>query len=301
MSRRLTTLAVALIAGAACTDLPSDPNAAFSVEFRPAGSPSVVLGDELRDSLGIPAPLQAIAFNVKGDTIRGAPVRYRLVRNKADTLLPPPATIDSVTGRVVASSTPSDATRSFRVYAEIGGLQSVPETLYVTRRPDRLVAVDSVVTHFLSFLPTADSLPVTPAVSVRLLHNTDGLAGDTVVPRYEVRFRIVSPVSAATDTAYVMLTAGDKRRSTVDTTDANGLASRQLRVRRSRFNLDAAVAPGDSLIRDTIRVEASAYYKGGAVAGSPVSLRFILTARPLNHTTSAAGDRRGPGRMIEHD
>ncbi|HEX8850339.1 MAG TPA: hypothetical protein VF761_12460 [Gemmatimonadaceae bacterium] len=279
MSRRLISLAVALTATAACTDLPSDPNAAFSVELRPAGSPSVVLGDELRDSLGVAAPLQAIAFNVKGDTIRGAKVRYRLVRNKADTL-PPPATIDSVSGRVVASSTPTDATRSFRVYAEVGGLQSVPETLYVTRRPDRLVAVDSVVTQRLSFLPP-DSLPITPAVSARLLHNTDGVAGDTVVPHYEVRFRIVSPASAVTDTSYVMLTAGDRRRSTVDTTDANGLAARQLRVRRSRFDLKKPVAPGDSLVRDTVKIEARAYYRNGLVAGSPVSLLVILTARPL--------------------
>lgn len=279
MSRRLMTLAVALVAGAACTDLPSDPNAAFSVEFRPAGSPSVVLGDTLRDSLGIAAPLQAIAFNVKGDTIRGAPVRYRLVRNSNDTLAPP-ATVDSVTGKVVASTKSTDVTRSFRVYAEVGGLQSVPETLYVTRRPDRIVAVDGVVTQRLSFLP-ADSLPITPAVSVRLLHDTDGAAGDTVVPRYEVRFRIVSPASAATDTSYVMLTAGDRRRSTADTTDANGLASRQLRVRRSLFPLSKPVEPGDSLIRDTVKVEARAYYRDGPVSGSPVSLLVILTARPL--------------------
>ncbi|NUS95816.1 MAG: hypothetical protein HOQ11_00245, partial [Gemmatimonadaceae bacterium] len=189
MKRRAGVLALALLAGVSCTDLPSDPNTPFSVEFRPAASPSVVLGDEMRDSLGNVAPLQAIAFNVKGDTIRGAPVRYYLARNAADTL-PPPVTVDSITGLVTASSAPTDATRSFRVYAQVGGLQSVAETLYVTRRPDLMKKVDSVVTLRLRFLPS-DSLTTTPAVSVRLLHATDGIAGDTVLPHDRVRFRIV--------------------------------------------------------------------------------------------------------------
>ncbi|NUQ22042.1 MAG: hypothetical protein HOQ09_13925 [Gemmatimonadaceae bacterium] len=276
MSSRSLALVAAIIASASCTDLPSDPKAPFAVEFRRAPSPSVVSGDSLRDSLGVVAPLRAVVFNAKGDTIKGAAVKYRLVPINKDSVAP--AKIDSVSGHVTADTTRAFANRSFRVYAEAGGIQTLPETLYVTRRPDALVKVDSVVTLRLSFLPS-DSLPNSPAVSVRLRHITDGLAGDTVVPHYEVRFRITSPASAATDTSYVMLTGGDRRRSEVDTTDASGLASREVRVRRALFPLARSTGPADSVAYDSIHVEARAYYRNGQIAGSPASLLVIVTAR----------------------
>lgn len=276
MRTRSFALLAALVAGASCTDLPSNPNAPFAIEFRRTPSPSVVSGDSLRDSLGVVAPLRAVVFNAKGDTIRGAAVKYRLVPIAKDSVAP--AKVDSITGRVTADPTLAFANRSFRVYAEAGGIQTLAETLYVTRRPDALVKVDSVVTMRLSFLPS-DSLAMSPAVSVRLRHVTDGLAGDTVVPHYEVRFRITSPASAATDTSYVMLTGGDRRRSEVDTTDASGVASRQVRVRRSLFPLTPSTGPADSVASESIRVEARAYYRNGQIAGSPASLLVIVTAR----------------------
>lgn len=273
MRGRALALLAAAVAAAGCTDLPSDPNTPFSVEFRRAPSPSVVLGDVLRDSLGNAAPLSAVVFNAKGDTIRGAAVRYRLVPISKDSIQP--VTVDSVTGEVVADTAHTLVDRRFRVYAEAGGIQTLPETLFVTRRPDKLVAVEGVATLRLSFIP-ADSLQ-SASVSVRLLHATEGIPGDTVVPHYEVRFRITDPASAATDTSYVMLTSDGRRRSEVDTTDAAGLASRQLRVRRALFHIDKPTGPADSVQYDTIRVDARAYYGGAQVSGSPLPLLVIVT------------------------
>jgi hypothetical protein len=88
----------------------------------------------------------------------------------------------------------------------------------------------------------------------------------------------VQPAGAATDTAYVMLTNGDRKRSQLDTTDASGNASRQVRIRRVNFPFGKA-AGGDNIIRDTIIVEAAAYREGGtAVPGSGVRFRLILKA-----------------------
>jgi len=78
---RLAALAAAalIVAAWSCTKLPSDPGTPFSIAFRRAPSPSVVLGDVMRDSTGQPAKLQAFAFNLRGDTIRDFPVTYFLV------------------------------------------------------------------------------------------------------------------------------------------------------------------------------------------------------------------------------
>ena len=132
----------------------------------------------------------------------------------------------------------------------------------------------------LSFLNT-DSLLVAPSsgFTVRVLHTIGAVtAADSAVPAYLVRFAIVQPAGASTDTSYVMLTSGDRKRSALDTTDASGNASRLVRIRRVNFPFDKA--PGaDGLIRDTIVLQASAYREGHQlVPGSGITFRLIIKA-----------------------
>jgi len=278
---------IALVVAGACNDAPSDPNTPFSIEFNRAPSPSVVLGDTMFDSVGITAPLRARVFNGRGEEIAGATVTYHVVAYaNVDSANPAfidsvPLTVDSATGLVIGKSAPVYAGKKARVYAQAGKLQSTTLTVTAARYPDRLVAVskptDSLTLSFLN----PDSLLIAPATpfTVRVLHTNGAVtAADSAVTDYLVRFRIVQPAGAATDTSYVMLTNGDRKRSELDTTDASGNASRQLRIRRLNFPFGKAAAD-DGLIRDTIIVEATAYREGGQlIPDSPIVFRFIIRA-----------------------
>ena len=286
--RRLVLgIGVAAVVAAACSDVPSDPNTPFSIEFNRAASPSVVLGEAMFDSLGNAAPLKARVFNAKGEEIVGATVTYHVVAYSNVSPTNPafidsvPLTVDAASGIVTGKSAPVYAAKTARVYAQAGKLQSQTITITATRHPDTLVAGGSVRDSLmLSFLNT-DSLLLAPSspFTVRLLHTTGALtAADSAVPAYLVRFRIVQPANAATDTSYVMLTNGDRKRSELDTTDASGNASRQVRVRRVNFPFGKP-AGTDNIVRDTIIVEASAYREGGtAVPGSGIRFQLIIKA-----------------------
>lgn len=277
---------LALVAAAGCSEVPSDPKVPFAIEFNHAPSPSVVLGDTMFDSLGFTAPLKARVFNSKGDEIVGAGVTYHVVAfAHVDSTNPAfadsvPLTVDAASGFVIGKTAPAFATKTARIYAQAGKLQSQTITVTATRSADALVAAgpasDSLM---LSFLNT-DSLLLSTPFSVRLLHTSGAplTAADSAVPAYLVRFAIVQPAGASTDTSYVMLTNGDRRRSELDTTDASGVASRQIRIRRVNFPF-TKTAGSDAIVRDTIVVRASAYRAGHAlVPGSGVEFRFVIKA-----------------------
>lgn len=285
--RCLTVCAgVAAVVAAACSGVPSDPKVPFAIEFNRTPSPSVVLGDTLFDSLGNAAPLRAQVFNSKGEEIVGAPVTYHVIAYDA---VPPtnpafrdsvPLSVDAASGFVIGKADPRYATKTARIYAQAGSLQSQAITLTATRNPDALVGVAPVQDSLQLRFTSLDSLPLSTAFTVRLRHTSGGpvTAADSAVPAYLVRFRIVQPASASTDTSYVMLTSGDRKRSEVDTTDASGAASRQIRIRRVKFPFSKAAA-SDGIIRDTILVQASAYRAGHElVPGSGVQFMFIIKA-----------------------
>jgi hypothetical protein len=273
---RLTRLTAAalIVAAWSCTKLPSDPTTPFSIAFRRAPSPSVVLGDVMRDSTGQPATLQAFAFNLRGDTIRDYPVTYFLVARDSQ-----PATLAD--GLITAYSDTAYIGDTLRVVAAAGGVQSTPLRIVVTLKPDALVLAGSDTVRFL--LPATDSLPMSASMSVRLRHTpiSPEPARDTVVPAYEVRYRVVRASSGNFDSSYVTISDASRHYAPVDTTDASGIAARQLRVRRTKYPYPYdTITPGHSAV-DTVYVDATASYKGSAVSGSPVRFKVLVTlAKP---------------------
>ena len=289
MQGRCLTLAVgvALVVAAACSDVPSDPNTPFSIEFNHAPSPSVVLGDTMFDSLGIATPLKARVFNANGDEIVGAKVTYHVVAYDTNKVPPTnpayrdsvPLTVDSIHGFVFGKSETAFAGKHARVYAQAGKLQSDTVGVHAVRSADTLIASDSVA-DTLSFL-NVDETPLSPALTATLRHTSDApvTAADSAVPFYLVTFRIVQPAGAGSDTSYVMLADANKKQSHIDTTDANGTASRQVRIRRANFPF-AKAADNNGFINDTVIVEVSAYRAHGvAVPGSGSRIRLVITAR----------------------
>ena len=224
-ARSLVPGAIALAAVmAACVDLPSDPDTPFSTAMRARTSRVVALGDTLRDSSGVAAPLRAIAFNLDGDSIAGVTVRYFAAAG--DSV---PVTVDPTTGYVIAKSERGFAGRRAILVANVGSLQTPAETIRVTLRPDVLVPLDKIVDTIKVGGDTTRN-----DFQVRVRHNrgTGDLASDTVVAGYEVRYSIIAkpPIASASDTSRFHWPSVRRSGTFVATTDTNGVANASLRI-----------------------------------------------------------------------
>jgi len=262
--RRASALLVSAVIGAtgigtACSEVGLGPNEAAAIELDPFPSPSVVLGDTLRNIDGIVTPVRARVFNVRGDVIDDATPRYLYADFNIDSAL----AIDSATGIVVAKKLVAG---DKRIAARIGGSLQVLRGIRIVTRPD---SVDG--TSLTDMLGT--SLPdtgrrgldsnSTKALTVTVRHLEAGAV--TGVRSWPVRFQLLSPANPTNDTladAYLIDDQG--RASTIDTTDDNGVAGRRVRVRALRFPVGAAV--------ESVVVRATVTYKGQPLKGSPVRL-----------------------------
>jgi hypothetical protein len=241
-----------VVAVAACGDTKSGPNTPLSIQFNPPQLPSMLVNDQLHDTLGNIDSLHAIVFNSAGDTIPDAAVRYQ----HADTSTI--VSIDAATGHVTASDT-----GFARVVAQTSGLQSPPETLFVVSRPDLFLSI----THLNDTLDfTSVRTDTLFALSVRLS------AAAIPVDHWRIEYRFVYPAGLNDqDSTRVLLSDDNRKFSLVDTTGVGisgvpGTATRFLRV-------SAFAHPFD----DTVVVEARAFYPDHTVVpGSPLRFKVLV-------------------------
>lgn len=237
---------IVAITVAACTDVSGSSTSVLSIQFDSLASPSVVVGDTLRDTTGAVVRPVVHAFNFQGEEILPAPVFF----------LSPDSgiTVDSLTGIVVGDSlrlTPA------RVVATVGSLQAI-QNIDVTLRPDLVKRVTEVDTLKYSLIDTTKNVSV--PLQVRLTH---GVApDDSAVKSYIVSFAIV----AQSNPQLGELVNDVGKASVVDTTDTNGMAGRTIRVHPVSLT-----SPVDSIV-----VNATAKYRGVQVNGSPVRLVLVL-------------------------
>ena len=251
MKRGAPALPLSLIASAivlACTEIPTGADDVLSFQLNPLPSPSVVVGDTLRDSTGVVAPLTITAFNYSGDVIEDAAARFRAVDARVR--------VDSLTGIVVGDSVSETPSRILAVLDGFNTFINLPVVL----RPDTVIEANARDSLGYSLTDTTEN--VSNAMGVRVLH---GLATtDSAVASFRVTFDMVAPA----DTALARLVNDAGFRTRVDTTDASGGASRKIRIDVTRLT-----APVDSVI-----VLANVRYRGQHVRGSPV--RLVLKLKP---------------------
>jgi hypothetical protein len=241
-----------VVAVAACGDTKSGPNTPLSIQFNPPQLPSMLVNDQLHDTLGNIDSLHAIVFNSAGDTIPDAAVRYQ----HADTSTI--VSIDAATGHVTASDT-----GFARVVAQTSGLQSPPETLFVVSRPDL----------FFSITHLNDTLDFTSVRTDTLFALSVGLSAAAIpVDHWRIEYRFVYPAGLNDqDSTRVLLSDDNRKFSLVDTTGVGisgvpGTATRFLRV-------SAFAHPFD----DTVVVEARAFYPDHTVVpGSPLRFKVLV-------------------------
>ncbi len=243
--------------GTACSEVGLGPNEAAAIELNPFPSPSVVVGDTLRNIDGIATPVRARVFNVRGDVIDDATPRYLYADFNIDSAL----AIDSATGIVVAKKLVSG---DKRIAARIGGSLQVLRGIRIVTRPD---SVDG--TSLTDILGT--SLPdtgrrgldsnSTKSLTVTVRHLEAGAV--TAVRSWPVRFQLMTPDNPTNDTMAAAYLVDDQgRASTLDTTDDSGVAGRRVRVRALQFPIGTAV--------ESVVVRATVTYKGQPLKGSPV-------------------------------
>ena len=248
MKRGVGTAILALLL-AACARDAVGPDEALSVSLDSLPFPAVVGGDSLRDTAGVVRPLVAQAFNFRGEPLPAPAFRYFAVDRGV--------TVDSISGIVRGDSLRETPVR---VVAALGQLQTQTRQLAVVPRPDSLAVVVGLDTLRYTLLDTTAN--VSQSLDVRLLHLA---AAEARVRSWIVGFSIVHPA----DTLLAVLVSEAGTASRVDTTGADGLAGRRIRLRAERL-----VSPQDSVV-----VLASARYRGLHVRGSPA--RLVVHLRPL--------------------
>jgi len=242
--------AVGIAGFAGCTDLSGSKAPVLSIQFDTLPSPSVVVGDTLRDTTGAIIHPVVHAYDFDGKEIVPAPV-YFLSPDSG-------VTVDSATGIVVGDSLRSTPAR---IVATVGTLQAI-QRVNLTLRPDTVFAAHALDSLLYSIVDT--TVDVSPALTVQLMH---GIApDDSAVTNYVVSFAIVSQPQP--NLADLVNDAG--KPSLIDTTDASGIAGRKIRLH--------PVALSSATQVDSIIVSATTKYRGAPVSGSPV--RLVLLFKP---------------------
>ena len=277
-SRLVTSLFIAgAIFGLACVDMSAPKGGLLSISDVQLPSPSVIIGDDMRDSNGQVADVRVIAFDANNLPIPGAIAELFVTDSPA-----------KAAAHFVGSKLHGDRFGTVHLLGQINGLQTPGVMVPVTYRPDTLRAgrVDSLFTAILG-----DSTPRPVPVSV--VSDQDS-ASQGIRVQYAITR---APASQKPDTPAVYLaTAGNKLMpSTLDTTGPGGSTDMGLVV-VSRLLPDALL--NDSTKTDTITVVVTASYAGTPLHGSPVTYNIPVRVVLPSFSVAPLGLRRPSTRGI---
>ncbi len=255
-----SALAVAAFWAVSCRDIPAPDNGVQSISGLILGSPGLVAGDTLRDSLGFAAPLNVIGYGTDNEPVDPQPTPVFVMLDTGAFL---------ADGRYLVGETPGTRVR---IVGQVGGLQTLPDTVVVTLSPEALVATDSI-THLITFA-AADTI-ASAVLNTRVVHfaATDTSGVEAVVVRYAI---VDAPPGSGTAPTAVLL--NNAVPSDRDTTDNTGRASRTARLRRLA-SVDFA--------EDTIIVNSTASYRGSSIGTIQFVLVFRKTVPPPAAGTSS--------------
>ncbi len=244
--RRCTMLVASVVVafGAACIDMsaPSGGPASISLLQLPAGF--VVAGDVMRDSAGDPAGMSVIAYDGSGEPIADVTPQFFVTDSNAA------AHIES--GNLLVG----DTIGNVHVVGQVGNLQTAVMTVPVTVAPTTLVAnsIDTLVAP----LSGDTAVHGTKAVGFTVT----GSSGATV-QGVIVHFSLIDTLPSTDDARPSAYLVNDQATmSGIDTTDSGGNASRTLVVVAARI-------PQGTPMPTTLRVQATATYRGVQLGGSP--------------------------------
>lgn len=254
---RLLGVCVALAVGCIDTSSPNGP--VLSISAVRIASPSIAVGDVMRDSAGNPAPVSVTAFDGAGHP----------VTTLTPTFVVPTRGMHLGTDLVLVG----DSIGTSSVVGEVGGVQSAPATVIITFDPDSASGSTPDTLHVvINGTDTLKSSALTVTVTGGNPRGTTAGAGRGGAAGYVVYYKILhAPASTKSDSATALLMDGT-RASSVDTTDASGIASREAGL-MLHLVADAGLLNGTA--SDSIVVQATVNGRGAAIHPSPV-VRFVI-------------------------
>ena len=215
-----------------CTEVPAPEGGVASISNIQRPSPGLVVGDTMRDSTGLVAPLRVIAYGLDDAPITPQPT--------------PSFVVLDTTAHLAGGLLIGDRVGTVRIVGVVGSVQTRPDTIPVTLAPDTLVRSDSIL-HRVSYTLLGDTVVNSAELGVLAQHLLPTVTGvQAVVVKYAI-----TKAPTGTSSPTVVLVSGN-RISDRDTTDATGKASRVARLRLSAINTFA----------DTVILNATASYRG---------------------------------------
>ena len=256
--------AAVAVVGLACGEVPTLPGGVAYITPVILPAPALAYGDTMRDSLGRVAPLVIHGIDNSGDTVPGLAPRF---------------VVTTVPGKSVtitaANLVLGDSVRTVQVVGRVGDRLQTPAAQFdVVWQPDSMVSSTSTTARFPAIATGETSSLVALGVGVTSGANVTAGAGATraAVPGIIVRYvvtRVFPASSSIPDTTLVLIDESNRfqlptGRTSVDTTDASGGASRRIRAIPFGF--------------DSVEITASANnLRGIPLKGSPI--RFLVTTK----------------------
>jgi hypothetical protein len=256
--------AALVVIGLACGEVPTLPGGVAYISPIILPSPAVALNDTLRDSLGVVTPLKLYGIDNSGDTVR---------------TITPVFIVTTVPGKSV-HLTPTnlaigDSVRTAQIVGQVGTrLQTPAAVLEVVRQPDSIAASSNTSARFPAPSGGAVTSSVPLGVSVTSPPNPTTTppiprAGvKSIIVRYAIT-RIFPATASIPDTTLVLVDDAGRfllptGRTSADTTDAGGNATRQIRAIPLGF--------------DSVEVSVTANnLRGTPLRGSPI--RYVMTTK----------------------
>jgi len=246
---------IAAVTTIACVDM-SAPKGAASISQLLLPSPSVVVGDTMRDSTGAVKPLNVIAYDGNSVPISGLATTFFITDSGAAAHL---------TGSHFVIG---DKQGTVHVVGQVSGIQTAAASVPVTVAPTALALAS----------PAADTLRVPVAKDTSASIGTLAIGatlkgkGDTAALGFIVKYDIASAPAtiAGSTTPAIFIGADPTKASPVDTSDASGV-SRSVIVRPFLLANEQQYLNGKA---DSVVILISTSYRGVSVAGSPI--RVVL-------------------------
>ena len=252
------------IAVAACVDLSAPDGKPASISQVQVPAFFVVQGDTMRDTLGTAVPLSIIAYDGAGNVVTSFDPNFFVTDSVPAVKINP--------DRTVSATEPGDtAGATAHIIAQIAGLATSAQTIYVTVRPATLARPSTALDTLRLAFGTDSAKAIATKVISTVVQGIDGRP----VPGVFVRYTLETAVPSTSQSSPAAYLRDDGNRifpagiSTPDTGDASGGTSRTVVV-------NGAFA-GDNIANiDTLYVVATAMYRGVPLVNSPLRIPVFL-------------------------
>jgi hypothetical protein len=257
--RLVVVLVLAAIAGGC--DLTTKGGEVAAISDLHIPSPSVVLGQLMRDSLGVETPLTLEVYDPNGQLLPTHPVAFTWFAQSIE--------IDQfgfVRGII-------RDTIGVPVVGSAGNIQTPQHRIFVSVPPQiATMGTGPTAISFDSNVDTTAQSNRSQGLDLTITDNQN-VAAQGFIVTYTIT-RSPTPLTAGQVTAFI---ANDAAKSMPrDTTDHAGLASRKVVLRQAAIG-DAALLGGTKT--DTIIVHVTASYGGSAIPGTPVDFIVPVAAK----------------------